>query len=280
MLNAVLVKEFFYQGLTHGEISDFMLKYHNIIINRRQVRYILSKAGLFRRRHFSPLVDVTLFIQKQLQGSGRMNGYRFMHKKCIRNGLRIPLHTVRLIIKHLDPHGVQTRRAKRLQRRQYNGRGPNFLWHIDSYDKLKRFGICINGCIDGYSRKLIWLEATSNTNNPLIIAGHFIANVAKVGGCPRIVRMDRGSENVRLRDMQEWLRRDGADSFSGRNSVMCGRSTANQRIEQYWSFLRKHWTQFWLNMFKELSVAGYYNGSWLEKNLIQFVFLHHIQVEI
>ena len=27
--------------------------------------------------------------------------------------------------------------------------GPNYLWHMDSYDKLKPYGISIHGCIDG-----------------------------------------------------------------------------------------------------------------------------------
>ena len=27
--------------------------------------------------------------------------------------------------------------------------GPNFLWHCDGYDKLKPYGLCIHGCIDG-----------------------------------------------------------------------------------------------------------------------------------
>ena len=28
--------------------------------------------------------------------------------------------------------------------------GPKYLWHIDGYAKLKRYGYCIHGCIDGY----------------------------------------------------------------------------------------------------------------------------------
>ena len=28
--------------------------------------------------------------------------------------------------------------------------GPNYAWHCDGYDKLKPFGIAIQGCIDGY----------------------------------------------------------------------------------------------------------------------------------
>ena len=27
--------------------------------------------------------------------------------------------------------------------------GPDFVWHMDGYDKLKPFGFCIHECIDG-----------------------------------------------------------------------------------------------------------------------------------
>ncbi len=27
--------------------------------------------------------------------------------------------------------------------------GPNFVWHLDGYDKLSQYGLCIHGCIDG-----------------------------------------------------------------------------------------------------------------------------------
>jgi len=32
-----------------------------------------------------------------------------------------------------------------LQRRQYITKGPNHLWHINGYGKLKTFGFCIHG---------------------------------------------------------------------------------------------------------------------------------------
>ena len=31
----------------------------------------------------------------------------------------------------------------------YLKQGPDFLWHLDGYDKLSRYGFCIHGCIDG-----------------------------------------------------------------------------------------------------------------------------------
>ena len=45
--------------------------------------------------------------------------------------------TVRHALRILDPEGVSERLRHRLQRRQYKGRGPNFLWHFDGFDKLK-----------------------------------------------------------------------------------------------------------------------------------------------
>ena len=40
--------------------------------------------------------------------------------------------------------------------------------------------------------------------------------------------------------------------MSDRKSFSVGRSTANQRIEILWSFLKKHFTQYWGNIFKDM----------------------------
>lgn len=49
----------------------------------------------------------------------------------------------------LDPEGVSARLRHRLTRRVYVNKGPNYLIHIDGYDKLKRYGFPIHGAIDG-----------------------------------------------------------------------------------------------------------------------------------
>lgn len=63
--------------------------------------------------------------------------------------------TVRLALKVMDPDGVTGRKKHRLKRRKYFSPGPNFLWHIDGYDKLKAYGFAIHGWIDGYSRRIM-----------------------------------------------------------------------------------------------------------------------------
>ena len=64
-----------------------------------------------------------------------------MHQRLqIGYHLQVDRETVRLILKVLNPDGVETRSRRRLQRRKYRSKGPDFIWHIDGYDKLKPFG--------------------------------------------------------------------------------------------------------------------------------------------
>ena len=69
----------------------------------------------------------------------------------------------------LDPNGIRERARHKLRRRQYLSKGPNYIWHIDDYDTLKAFGFCIHGAIDGYSRRILWLEVGSSNNDPSIM---------------------------------------------------------------------------------------------------------------
>ena len=79
------------------------------------------------------------------------------------------------------------------------------MWHVDGNDKLKKFGFCIHGCIDGldiqislctlslaavvhvyysysYSRKVLWLKLSSTNNDPRVIVQYFLDTVAERGG--------------------------------------------------------------------------------------------------
>lgn len=272
-----LVRKYFNLGFTQKEILYYLASKHHIIVSLRHLKRTLKRLNLYRRKH-SDIVDVAIFILERLQTSSQLCGYRAMHSQCVSHGLRTSRDKVRLLLKILDPEGVDQRRRRRLQRRMYRGVGPNFTWHLDSYDKLKPYGICINGCIDGYSRKIIWLQAWNSNSDPKLIAGYFMKAVVKENGCPRRVRADRGTENGVVRDFQTFLRRNHPDGLADQNSFVYGQSVANQRIESWWNVLRRQNAQFWMNTFSEMKDNDTFSGNFLDKNLIQFCFMALIQV--
>jgi hypothetical protein len=84
----------------------------------------------------------------QMSSSGRYGGYRTMCQLLqTRHDLRVSRATVRLIVSQIDPVSVNRRRQHRLRRRTYACRGPNDVWHIDGYDKLRPYGILISGYV-------------------------------------------------------------------------------------------------------------------------------------
>ncbi|XP_059920902.1 uncharacterized protein LOC132467566 [Gadus macrocephalus] len=76
------------------------------------------------------------------------------------------------------------------------------------------------------------------------------------------------------------LREDHTDEFAGPLSHMYGTSTANQRIESWWSIFRKQRTQFWMDLFSDLRDRHYFNGTHEHKCLVRYVFLGIFQKEL
>ena len=159
---------FFLIGMRHWKILT-CLRMDGIQISMSTLQRRLKLFGLHRRKAQSDLLEIALFLQEQLNQYGMLHGYRFMHLKCIQAGLVVTQSTVRCLLKILDPQGVQLRLRWRLRRRLYRNPGPNFLWQVDSYDKLQPYGICINGAVVGFSRVTIWLHAYSTNNNPRVM---------------------------------------------------------------------------------------------------------------
>ena len=134
--------------------------------------------------------------------------------------------------------------------------GPDHLWHIDGYDKLKPFGFSIHGCIDGFSRRIIWLEVCPSNKNPQVIVNFFLDAAKQLNGIPLRIRCDDGSENSIIEPIQIALRSLDDDEFSGAGSFLIGTSSANQRIECYWSQFRKERPMWWRDFFKDLVNVG------------------------
>ena len=264
-----LIEVYYHTGLKYKEIQAILAIRHRIIISNSQLKRVLKKIGLGRRR-YSNLNDAITFIHNLMRTSAGI-GYRLMHAKCLECGINIKMHDVRLIQKAIDPVAVEFRSRRRLQRRRYSARGPNFVWHLDGYDKLKQFGLPIHGCIDGFSRKIIWLKVYNTNNDSSVIGGYYVEAITDLKACPRRTRSDFGTENSTVRDFQLAL-------TGMREAHLYGASTANTRIEAWWSFLLSHFTYYWLDVFRNLEFNGHFAGTFIDKNLVRFCFLGIIQV--
>lgn len=252
-----LIKFYFTLGLKQLEVRCCLASNHNIFISERTLKRKLRSLNLDRRKHFSNIMDIYTFFKNALQSHGELHGYRWMHLKCLQNGMVVTQEVVRILLQFIDPVGVEIRTRRRLRRRQYKNKGPNFLWHMDCYDKLKPYGICISGCIDGFSRKIMWLRAGANSNDPKIIAGYYIDTVSALGGCPRTIRSDLGTENGVVKEMQTYfIEQVLYEQNSNLPPFLYGTSPTNQRIEAWWSLLRKHHSQFYMNLFQGLKEDG------------------------
>lgn len=155
---------------------------HGLLISLRHLKRLLPTLGLKRKMiTASSDVDVLHAIILELQGSGCYLGYKSLWKRLQQMyGLNIKRERVMEVLRVVDPEGVARRKIHRLRRREYVKPGPNFIWHLDGYSKLKPFGFLICGCIDSWSRKLLWLEVSSTNNNPDVVAHFYLTTVRKL----------------------------------------------------------------------------------------------------
>ena len=273
-----VIEAYFRNGFQYKEILGMLSLFHNRQLSLRTLQRILRRMS-YRRRALNTQTQVVIdAINQDLQLNGNSKGYRAMHQILKRNGIMIDRETVRKCLLELDPEGVSLRSKHRLQRRKYYSAGPNDIWHLDGNDKLKPYGFSLHGCIDGFSRKILWLHVSPSNKNPEEVAHLYLNTVKKADGVPRRIRADRGVENCIIAGIQRYFHRFTNNSES---SFIFGKSTANQRIEAWWSFLRKRSLQRWMNYFKDMiDTAVFDTSNIVEFECIRFCFYGLLQNEM
>ena len=277
------IESYFFAGYEYDTILCFLSKYHGITMSLSTLKRRLKQYEL-KRKTGDEVSDNELMeiIRKEIDGPSCVSGYRTLwHTLRLKYRMCVPRARVQALLKEIYPVGTEQRKRHRLKRREYKSPGPNQCWHVDGYDKLKPFGFPVHGAIDGYSRRMLWLKVTRTNSNPAVIAKYYHDCIEELGGCPRILSTDPGTENVEIATLPCYLRGDGTDDLAGEKAHRYVASTANQRIECWWSSLRRSRTSWWINFFKDLSERGVYiSGNIYHNECLWFCFNEILQQDL
>ena len=184
-------------------------------------------------------------------------------------------------MKHLDLIGVNTEWRATLRCRLSYSQGTNWVWHLDGYDKLKPYGFEIHGCIDGYSRPVLWLSILQSNKDPTEMCNPYFHYLLIAKRVSQKIVVDWGTENVNIAVSQRFLRRNYSDNSSQYQSFQFGKSITNRGIESFWSQLRRSCTDSWIRFFKEIVHGGVYdNSDSLQVECFKFCYFSLIQKEL
>ncbi|KAL6417714.1 hypothetical protein ACFW04_012558 [Cataglyphis niger] len=115
-----------------------------------------------------------------------------MHSYLKAARIFISRHQIRETLNTIDPIRTANRGSRAIKKKTYKVATPNSLWHMDAH--LKLWSFVIHGCIDGYSRLIIYLICeTSIQAKPVI---NFFANAVNSYDLLSRVPTDHVYENL------------------------------------------------------------------------------------
>ena len=112
----------------------------------------------------------------------------------------------------MDPANTTLRVGIVVSRRQYSVPWPSSLWHLEGHHSLIRWGFVIHGCIDGFSRRVVFLRCSNNHLSQTVLQ-LLLKAIEKDGLWPSRIRMDYGVENILLYNAMVAVRGEGRGSF-------------------------------------------------------------------
>lgn len=246
-------------------------------VSRWTIHRRIQEYDLHHLSEFSDLSDAEIdgIIRDYINRHGRTTGQVLIMGFLRSLGVHVPRRRVRESIIRVDPANVALRWGAAVYRRRYQAPWANSLWHLDGHHSLIRWSLVIHGCIDGFSRRIIFLHCSSN-NLASTVLNLFLSAIDRDGGLwPSRIRVDHGVENVLVCEAMVETR--GED----RGSFIAGPSTHNQRIERLWRDVFRCVNHYFYYIFYAMEDSGILNTTNpLHMFALHLVFLPRINLAL
>ena len=142
-------------GMSNVDIANVFSVHRNLIA--RCIKDYQMSIPTFTNHTNEQVINV---LTETLQLNSNL-GEQYARGILFTNGIRIHQTRLREILRELKgshPHNI----GNPINRRKYKNRSANAAWHHDTTHKLIKYKFVCSGCVDGFSRFIIWLNISNN----------------------------------------------------------------------------------------------------------------------
>ncbi len=119
----------------------------------------------------------------------------------------------------------------------------DFVFSLDGHDKMmgfqnSTFPRAIYGCLDTFSRKIIFLRVWKGNSNPAVVGNFYMQHLVETEIMRNYPGLDKGTEIGTMATIHAYLREKQGDLDELVDSIIFGPSTSN-KIERWWRDLHE-----------------------------------------
>ena len=276
------------QNMRKAEILDIVRKnFDSYVWSARTLTRRLQYFNITYINYETDVNDVLEAVQREVAGPGKLLGIRAMNQKLrTEYGIKVPRHLTYNAMKHVDPDGLEARKCAKKKKKKgtFTSDGPMYVLSLDGHDKMYgyqkwTYPIGIYGCLDTFSRKVLYLHVVPSNSDPNVIGNMYLSYLRQSLSLPNYLRVDRGTETGKMATIQMFLT-DKLDILDRpADSVIYGTST-NNKIERFWRDLHESMEKY----FKEqlnylLQNREYVKENEIQRRLIAYIYIPILQRE-